>query len=200
MKTAAGQDEISPRPVIGIIVVVSGLAVSFLLWLLYVHQASADFAGRWMFLPALNAVLNGLSAIALCVGFYFIKHHDREAHRASMLLAFAFSFIFLISYIANHTHCTATRFSPVTDRFGRCTFLSWRAILSSPSLRCRWCSRPSFSSLTGRFAKCTGESRAGRSLFGFTFYRSPASWFSSSFGHYAHIRLLILRGMRSICS
>ena len=46
------QSEISPRPVVGAIVVVSGLAVSFLLWLLYVHPASADFAGRWMFLPA----------------------------------------------------------------------------------------------------------------------------------------------------
>src|SRR5216684_435321 len=76
------QAEISPRPVVGAIVVVSGLAISFLLWLLYVHHASADFAGRWMFLPALNALLNGLCAIALCVGFYFIKHHNREAHRA----------------------------------------------------------------------------------------------------------------------
>jgi hypothetical protein len=62
------QAEISPRPVVGAIVVVSGLAVSFLLWLLYVHHASADFTGRWMFLPALNALLNALCAIALCVG------------------------------------------------------------------------------------------------------------------------------------
>ena len=97
------QAEISPRPVVGAIVVVSGVAVSFLLWLLYVHHASADFAGRWMFLPALNALLNGLCAIALCVGLYFIKHHNREAHRTSMLLAFAFSSVFLISYIVNHT-------------------------------------------------------------------------------------------------
>jgi putative membrane protein len=92
----------SPRPVIGAIVVVSGLAVSFLLWLLYVHHASADFAGRWMFLPALNAMLNGLCAIALCVGLYFIKHRNKEAHRTSMLLAFAFSSVFLVSYIVNH--------------------------------------------------------------------------------------------------
>jgi uncharacterized membrane protein YozB (DUF420 family) len=97
------QAEISPRPVVAAIVIVSGLAVSFLLWLLYVHHASADFAGRWMFLPALNALLNGLCAIALCVGLYFIKHHNREAHRTSMLLAFAFSSVFLISYIVNHT-------------------------------------------------------------------------------------------------
>src|SRR6266436_10228017 len=85
------QAEISPRPVVGAIVVVSGLAVSFLLWLLYVHRASADFAGRWMFLPALNAVLNGLCAIALCMGLSFIKKRNRNAHRTSMLLAFAFS-------------------------------------------------------------------------------------------------------------
>jgi putative membrane protein len=96
------QAKIRPRPVIGAIIVVSGLAVSFLLWLLYLHHASADFAGRWMFLPALNALLNGSCAIALCVGFYFIKHHNREAHRTSMLLAFAFSSVFLISYIVNH--------------------------------------------------------------------------------------------------
>ena len=91
------QAQINPRPVVGTIIVVSGLAVSFLLWLLYVHHASADFAGRWTFLPALNAVLNGLCAITLCVGLYFIKHHNREAHRTSMLLAFVFSSAFLVS-------------------------------------------------------------------------------------------------------
>jgi len=96
------QAELRPRPAVGAIVVVSGLAVSFLLWLLYVHRAPADFAGRWMFLPALNAFLNGLCAIALCVGFYFIKHGHRSAHRASMLVAFAFSAAFLVSYVVNH--------------------------------------------------------------------------------------------------
>ena len=104
------QAEISPRPVprpilapvLATIVVVSGLAVSFLLWLLYVHHAPANFAGRWMFLPALNALLNGLCAITLCVGFYFIKHHQVQAHRRSMLLAFTFSSAFLVSYILNH--------------------------------------------------------------------------------------------------
>ena len=64
-----GQAEISSRPVVGAIVVVCGLAVSFLLWLVYVHHASVDFAGRWMFLPALNALLNGSCAagpITIC--------------------------------------------------------------------------------------------------------------------------------------
>ena len=41
------QAGIGPRPVIGAIIVASGLAVSFLLWLLYVHHASADLLGSF---------------------------------------------------------------------------------------------------------------------------------------------------------
>ena len=100
---------------------VSGLAVSFLLWLLYVHHASADFAGRWMFLPALNALLNGLCAIALCAGLYFIKNRDREAHRTSMLLA-SLSLPPFSSVTSSTMRCTATRCFPATVRCVCCIF------------------------------------------------------------------------------
>lgn len=93
---------VNPKPVVATIILVSGLAISFLLWLVYVHHASADFEGRWTFLPALNALLNGLCALTLCLGFCFIKNHNIAAHRASMVTAFAFSSAFLVSYIANH--------------------------------------------------------------------------------------------------
>ena len=53
----------------------------FLLWLIYVHPASATLPRATRFLPNLNAVLNGLSAIALLAGFYFIRR--RELHGAS---------------------------------------------------------------------------------------------------------------------
>jgi putative membrane protein len=96
------QEQSYPRAVLGAILLASAASVSFLLWLLYIHQASAQFAARWTFLPALNALLNGLSAVALCVGFYFIKHGQWREHRNSMLLAFAFSSLFLVSYILNH--------------------------------------------------------------------------------------------------
>jgi putative membrane protein len=145
------QFELSPRPVVGAIVVVSGLAVSFLLWLLYVHHASADFAGRWMFLPALNALLNGLCALALCVGLYFIKHHNREAHRTSMLLAFAFSSVFLISYIVNHALHGDTIFpghGPVRTLY--LSILASHVILSIVALP--MVLTTFFFSLTGRFA------------------------------------------------
>jgi len=145
------QAHISPRPVVGAIVVVSGLAVSFLLWLLYVHHASADFAGRWMFLPALNALLNGLCAMALCVGLYFIKHHNKEAHRTSMLLAFTFSSVFLISYIVNHALHGDTIFpgrGPVRTLY--LSILASHVILSVVALP--MVLTTFFFSLTGRFA------------------------------------------------
>jgi putative membrane protein len=93
---------ISERAAFGAILSTSAAAVAFLFWLLYVHQPAPASAQRWMFLPQLNALLNGLSAIALCVGLYFIKHDNWRAHRASMLSALGFSSLFLVSYIVNH--------------------------------------------------------------------------------------------------
>jgi putative membrane protein len=145
------QADSSPRSVVGVIVVVSGLAVSFLLWLLYVHHASGDFAGRLMFLPALNALLNGLCATALCVGLYFIKNHKREAHRTSMLLAFAFSSAFLISYIVNHALHGDTIFpghGPVRTLY--LSILGSHVILSIVALP--MVLTTFFFSLTGRFS------------------------------------------------
>jgi len=108
--TSVHQTQTNPRAALGSIAAVSVLAVSFLLWLLYMHHAPARFAGRYVFLPALNAVLNGLAAIALCIGFYFIKTGNRRAHRTSMFTAFAFSSLFLVTYIVNHALHGDTRF------------------------------------------------------------------------------------------
>jgi putative membrane protein len=145
------QTAITPRPAIGAIVVVSGLAVSFLLWLLYVHHAPASFARRWMFLPALNALLNGLCAITLCVGLYFIKHGNRKAHRTSMLLALVFSSAFLISYIVNHALHGDTIFpGHGTVRTLYLSILASHVILSIIALP--MVLTTFFFSLTGRFA------------------------------------------------
>lgn len=141
----------SPRSGIAAIVVISGLAISFLLWLVYLHHASADFAGRWMFLPALNALLNGLCAVTLCVGFYFIKHRNIAAHRASMLLAFAFSSAFLVSYIANHALHGDTLFpAHGTVRTVYLSILASHVVLSIVALPMALTTF--FFSLTGRFA------------------------------------------------
>src|ERR1700744_5885046 len=84
------------------IVAVSAAASGFLIWLLYFHHASPDSAGGLMFLPALNSVLNGMSAIRLVTGFFLIKRKDWRAHKRAMLTAFVFSSLFLVSYIIHH--------------------------------------------------------------------------------------------------
>lgn len=91
----------SRAPIAGIMALSAG-AVLFLLWLIYIHPPPQQFANRLMFLPALNALLNGLSAIALIAGFYFIRHRQIRRHRAAMFTAFVFSSLFLISYLVSH--------------------------------------------------------------------------------------------------
>jgi putative membrane protein len=92
----------STRAPIAGLVLLSIAAILFLLWLIYVHHAPQQFANRLLFLPALNAFLNGLSAISLVIGFIFIRRMEIARHRASMITAFIFSSLFLVSYLINH--------------------------------------------------------------------------------------------------
>ncbi len=54
------------------------------------------------FFPALDAVLNGSSAVLIGSGLYFIKRKRIEAHKRTMLAAFATSTLFLICYLYYH--------------------------------------------------------------------------------------------------
>lgn len=60
--------------------------------------------------PAINAVLNGCSAILLIVGRTLIARKKIAAHRAVMLTAFATSSLFLISYLYYHAHVGSVHF------------------------------------------------------------------------------------------
>jgi uncharacterized membrane protein YozB (DUF420 family) len=51
---------------------------------------------------ALNATLNGTSAILLAVGYAAIRTGKREAHKRLMISAFAVSCAFLVSYVVYH--------------------------------------------------------------------------------------------------
>jgi uncharacterized membrane protein YozB (DUF420 family) len=54
------------------------------------------------FYPALDAVLNGSSAILIGSGLYFIRRGRERAHKRMMLAAFATSSAFLVSYLYYH--------------------------------------------------------------------------------------------------
>jgi uncharacterized membrane protein YozB (DUF420 family) len=55
-------------------------------------------------LPAVNATLNATSGILLAIGYVLIKRRQIDAHRNCMLMAFASSTLFLISYVTYHVH------------------------------------------------------------------------------------------------
>jgi putative membrane protein len=87
--------------VVGILLLSMG-AIVFLLWLIYIHPAIDESGDRYAFLPGLNALLNGMSAVALTAGFTFIRLRKINAHWRAMTTAFAFSTMFLVSYILHH--------------------------------------------------------------------------------------------------
>src|ERR1700685_2081958 len=92
----------TPGTVIAAIVAVSAAASLFLCWLVYYHEPPGVAGTPLAFLPALNALLNALSAIALVTGFRYIRSGRVGPHRAAMFTAFVFSSVFLVSYIVNH--------------------------------------------------------------------------------------------------
>jgi uncharacterized membrane protein YozB (DUF420 family) len=55
-------------------------------------------------LPAVNATLNGISAILLVIGYRLIRQRRIEQHRRVMIAAFATSTLFLICYLIYHAN------------------------------------------------------------------------------------------------
>ncbi len=100
--TTAVSASASTRPTIAAILALSAAATLFLFWLIYVHPAADTGNMRYAFLPALNAIFNGLAATSLLIGDSFIRAHKIAAHRALMITAFVFSTLFLVSYIVHH--------------------------------------------------------------------------------------------------
>ena len=92
----------TPVSVIWGILGVSAVASLFLAWLVYYHPPT-DVAGTHLaFLPAVNAVLNGICTVFLLIAFRHIRRLEITKHRNSMFGAFIVSSVFLVTYIVNH--------------------------------------------------------------------------------------------------
>jgi uncharacterized membrane protein YozB (DUF420 family) len=55
-------------------------------------------------LPALNATLNGLSALLITIGYILIRRGQRTLHKRVMISALVSSTAFLTSYVIYHAH------------------------------------------------------------------------------------------------
>ena len=85
------------------ILLVSGVAFGFLIWLIYFKEKPQVYSVVVGYLPALNALLNGLSVMCLIKGLLAIKNKDKAKHMRCMGAAFVFSTLFLMSYIVYHS-------------------------------------------------------------------------------------------------
>lgn len=61
--------------------------------------------------PALNAALNGTSAVLIATGIALIRSGRRQAHRGVMIAAVISSTLFLASYLYYHYHVGSVRFT-----------------------------------------------------------------------------------------
>ena len=64
---------------------------------LHIESENIDFSS----LPFFHAILNGSTALLLLTGFVLIKNKNTKGHKISMMTAFVFSSIFLISYVVS---------------------------------------------------------------------------------------------------
>ena len=62
-------------------------------------------------LPAVNATLNGVSAVLLVAAYLLIRARRVETHRRVMLAAFATSSLFLVTYLVYHAQVGSVRFT-----------------------------------------------------------------------------------------
>jgi len=63
-----------------------------------------------LFLPKLNALINGTCSILLLISFYYIRRGDIIRHKRLNLVAFMLSALFLVSYIIYHSTGNEAKF------------------------------------------------------------------------------------------
>jgi putative membrane protein len=93
-----------------------GIIVPLLVAVLFYFKGIFKIEGADAYLrmlPAVNAGLNSLTAVALLVGYYFIRQKNVLAHRTAMGTAFALGGLFLLSYVAYHSQVESTHFGGV---------------------------------------------------------------------------------------
>lgn len=72
--------------------------------------APATIPSFIVYLPKLNAILNGACSVLLLTSFYFIKQGNIKIHKRINILTFCLSSLFLVSYILFHYLNPETRF------------------------------------------------------------------------------------------
>lgn len=92
--------------IINILSIVIPIAVAVLLGI----RQKVDLGTWTTYLPHINAVINSVTSVLLILGLYFIRQKNVVAHKRTMLTAFAFGTLFLVSYVLYHLTNESTPF------------------------------------------------------------------------------------------
>lgn len=95
-------ERISDRSFFVFNAVVSVLALSFIGWILLLRDRGGAGGADLRFLPAVNAALNGTSAVLLAAGWAAVRRRELRLHKRLVVAAFAASTVFLVSYLVYH--------------------------------------------------------------------------------------------------
>jgi putative membrane protein len=100
----------SPKRATFVILAVSAAAFLGLIGVIYGHGRAASVPAWISYLPALNAFLNGTSAVFLVLAYRAIRRRDIATHARRVLVSVGASALFLVSYIVYHSVHGDTKF------------------------------------------------------------------------------------------
>jgi putative membrane protein len=93
----------SPKKATFLVLAVSVVALLVLVGVIYGHGRAAEVPAWVSWLPALNALLNGTSAVFLVLAYRAIRRRDVVTHSRRVLTSLGASALFLVSYIVYHS-------------------------------------------------------------------------------------------------
>ena len=96
---------------IAAIAALSVAVVAFLVWLIYFKPAAGEPSSLIRVLPALNAALNGTSAVLLVAAYVAVRRRNYNRHMTLIFAALVSSTLFFISYVTYHHFHGDTKFT-----------------------------------------------------------------------------------------
>jgi putative membrane protein len=93
----------SPKRAAFIVLSLSAVALLALTGVIYGHGRASTVPAWVSWLPAVNALLNGTSAVFLVLAYRAIRRRDVVTHARRMLVALGASALFLASYVVYHS-------------------------------------------------------------------------------------------------
>jgi len=92
------------------VITILSLAIPIAVAILLGIRQKVDLGSWTTYLPHVNGIINSITSVLLLVGFYFIRQKNIVAHKRTMLAAFTFGSLFLVSYVLYHLTNESTPF------------------------------------------------------------------------------------------